>query len=347
MDLKGESLIVIQEYLCKRCNRFFRYPCLGKGRYGFDVKSEAVELYYDTRGSYRRVMNALHRRLGVRPSHVQIFRWIDALGKHCKDTIQVAKELHPHWSGFLGLDSKVIKVSGLEFYMLVAADLETQDVVHFALVEHENYDVFSTFLHQIKRELGYTPRIIVTDLDPAWFKAIHHVYPDIPIQGCVVHMERIIDRIMPKRNRTMKQEELKNLIRRFLYAPSLAEAYQSLQQIKSRRDEWTDEGSRQAINSIIAHRNVLTTHLKVSNSFRDNNITESIIDKVEMKLKMIRGFKKMNCARNSLKLTIMHYRFSPFLSSRNGNNGKSPLMLAGVNTKEMNWITYSQKEHQV
>jgi len=66
-----------------------------------------------------------------------------------------------------------------------------------------------------------------------------------------------------------------------------------------------------------------------------------------MKLKMIRGFKKMDCAGNSLKLAIMHYRFSPFLSSRNGNNHRSPLMLAGVNTTDLNWITYSQRQHQV
>ena len=320
---------------------------MGKGRYGFDVKCEAAELYYDTRGSYRRVMKALYRRIGVKPSHVQIFRWMDELGENCKDAIQVARELHPHWSRCLGLDSKALKISGLERYLLLAADLGTQDAVNFALVERENYDVFSTFLREIKRKIGYVPRIIVTDLDPAWFKAIHHVYPDIPIQGCVVHMERIIDRLMPKRSRTMKQEELKILIRRFLYASSLAEAYQSLQKIKDRRNEWTDDGSRQAINSIVAHRKVLTTHFQVPYSFRDNNITESIIDKVEMKLKMIRGFKKMNCARNSLKLAIMHYRFSPFLSSRNGNNGKSPLMLAGINTTDINWITYSQREHQV
>ena len=236
MDLKGESLVAIQEYLCKRCNRFFRYPCLGKDRYGFDVKCEAVELYYDTRGSYRRVMNALHRRIGVKPSHTQIFRWMDQLGENCKDAIQVARELHPDWSRCLGLDSKALKISGLERYLLLAADLSTQDAVNYALVEHENYDVFSTFLHQIKREIRYTPRIIVTDLDPAWFKAIHHVYPGIPIQGCVVHMERIIDRLMPKRNRTVKQEELKTLIRRFLYASSLAEAYQSLDN-RSRTDE--------------------------------------------------------------------------------------------------------------
>jgi hypothetical protein len=82
-------------------------------------------------------------------------------------------------------------------------------------------------------------------------------------------MERIIDRLMPKRNRTMKQEELKNLVRRFLYASSLVEAHQSPREIKDRRDEWTDDGSRQAINSIIAHHKVLMTYFKFPESFRD------------------------------------------------------------------------------
>lgn len=137
---------------------------LRKGRFSFDVKCEAAELYYDTRGSYRRVMKALYRRIGVKPSHVQIFRWVDELGKNFKDAIQVARELHPNWSRCLGLDSKALKISGLERYLLLAADLGTQDAVNYALVEHENYDVFSTFLHQIKREIRYAPRIIVRRL---------------------------------------------------------------------------------------------------------------------------------------------------------------------------------------
>jgi len=151
--------------------------------------------------------------MGVKPSHVQIFYWMDELGENCKGPIQIAKELHPVWSGCLGLDSKALKVSGLERYLLLAVDLGTQDAVNFEFVERENYDVFSRFLRQIRREIDYAPRIIVTDLDPSWFKAIRDIYPNVPIQGCVVHMERIIDRLMPKRNRTMKQEELKNLIR--------------------------------------------------------------------------------------------------------------------------------------
>jgi len=64
---------------------------------------------------------------------------------------------------------------------------------------------------------------------------------------------------------------------------------------------------------------------------------------MEMKLKMIRGFKKMDCPRNLLKPAIMQYGFSLFLSSRNGNSGKSPLMLAGINMSETDWTTYSRE----
>jgi len=302
-----------------------------------------VELYYDTRGSYRRVMKALYRRMGVRPNHVQIYRWVDRLGMCCKDPIQMARELHPAWGECMGVDSKVIKISGGEFYLILAVDLGSQDVINYSLERHEDFDAYSALLREIKLQIGYTPRIIVTDLDPAWFAAIHHVYPGIPIQGCVIHVERIVDRVMPKRNRTIEQEELKLLIRRFLYASSLVEAYQNLNEIMTRQDEWEDDASREAITTILTHHRILTTHFQVPGSYRDNNITESIIDKLEMKLKMIRGFKKIESARNSLRLAITHYRFSPFLSSRNGNNGKSPLRLAGVDTSQIDWITYSQK----
>ncbi|MEM2842218.1 MAG: hypothetical protein QW201_02840 [Thermoproteota archaeon] len=67
-------------------------PILGKEKYDEDVVREAVELYYDTRGSYRRVMKALRRR-DVKLSHVQISRLIDELGKRCKSTVDVAREL--------------------------------------------------------------------------------------------------------------------------------------------------------------------------------------------------------------------------------------------------------------
>lgn len=310
------------------------------GRYNPEVVSEAVELYYDTRGSYRRVMKALCRR-GVRVSHVQVYRWIDALGEKCKGTIDVARELQPYWSGFLGLDSKVVKVGGREMILLVAVDLGTQDLVHSCLVVHEDFETLSLFLRDLKRDIRYEPKIIVIDLDPAWIKAVREIFPGVSVQGCVVHVERIVDRVIPKRKRTPEQEDLKGLIRRVLYAETLKDSRRALNELLDRRGEWRDPPSMSAISTIMDHYPLLSAHFNVKGSYRDNNITESVIDKIETKLKLMRGFKKEYTAKNSLKLAIMHYRFTPFLSSKKGNNGKTPLMLAGVDTRRVDWINYS------
>ena len=96
------------------------------------------------------------------------------------------------------------------------------------------------------------------------------------------------------------------------------------------------------IKSIQENFRLIVAHFDVENPFRDNNIAESVIDKIEMKPKMIRGYKKRNSARNSLKLIVIHYRFNPFSScKKKENNGQSPLRLAGIDTSRMNWTDYS------
>lgn len=275
---------------------------------------------------------------------MQVYRWIDKLGERCKSTVDVARELHPRWSGFLGLDSKVVKVGGEERILLVAVDLGTQDLVHSSLVEHEDYEMLSTFLLDLRQEIGYRPRSVVIDLDPAWIKAVGEAFSRVPVQGCVVHTERIVDRAMPKRKRTQAQEELKALIRRVLYAKTLKDSRRAFNELKTRRGEWMDLPSMSAVSTILDNYSLLTAHFGVKGSYRDNNITESVIDKIETKLKVVRGFKKESTAAHSLRLAIMHYRFNPFLSSKMGNNGKSPPMLARVDTRCIDWVAYSQGE---
>jgi len=43
------------------------------------------------------------------------------------------------------------------------------------VVKREGYDDFSTFLSEIKLEIGYAPKIIVNDLDQRSFGAIHYI----------------------------------------------------------------------------------------------------------------------------------------------------------------------------
>lgn len=142
---------------------------------------------------------------------MQLYRIVDRLGQGCKSPVQLAKELHPRWSGMLGLDSKVVKVRGEEMFLVIAVDIVTQDAVDSWLATQENLVTLELFLREVWDEIGYSPKLAVIDLDLTWREAVENVFPYVPIQLCVVHFERIVDRIIPKLKRTPKQIELKQM----------------------------------------------------------------------------------------------------------------------------------------
>jgi transposase-like protein len=279
---------------------------------------------------------------------MQLYRIVDELGEGCKSPVQVAKELHPKWSGMLGLDTKVVKVRGEERYLLIAVDIVTQDVVDSWLAAQESLVTLELFLREVRDAIGYAPKLAVIDLDMTWRGAVESVFPYVPIQLCVVHFERIVDRTIPKLKRTPRQMELKQMVRNVLYAPSENEALWALDRLLRRRVYFRDRKSRQVINSLQENFDLLTTHFRVEGSFRSNNAAESVNDKLGMKLWLIRGYKTTRTARNSLKLMVMHYRFNPFTSCRiKEHNGKSPLDLAAIDTSALDWIRYSQKDPHI
>jgi transposase-like protein len=304
----------------------------------------AVNTYYDTRGSYRRTSRALKGRI----SYTQLYRIIDKLGEGCKTPVQVANELRPRWSGMLGLDTKVVKVRGEERYLLIAVDIETQDVVDSWLASQESLVTLELFLREVRDGIHYVPKLAVIDLDQTWRGAVENVFPYVPIQLCVVHFERIVDRIIPKMKRTPRQMELKQMVRDVLYAPNENGAKDALERLLKKRGSFRDKKSRQVINSLKENFELLTTHFRVKGSVRSNNAAESVNDKLGMKLWLIRGYKKVRTARNSLNLMVMHYRFNRFSSCRiKEHNGKSPLDLASVDTSRLDWILYSQTNPSV
>lgn len=72
----------------------------------------------------------------------------------------------------------------------------------------------SPLLRGVKDGIRYAPKVIVTDDDRAWKAAVTTVFPDVSIQLCVVHFESVADEVLPKRKRTLEQEEFKGLVRR-------------------------------------------------------------------------------------------------------------------------------------
>jgi transposase-like protein len=179
------------------------------------------------------------------------------------------------------------------------------------------------FLREVRDGIHYAPNLVVIDLDQTGREAAQSVFPYAPIQLCVVHFERIVDRTIPKLKRTTRQMELKQMVRDALYAQSENGARGALDGLLRRRGYFRDRKSRQVIGSLKENFEA-TTHFRVEGSFRSNN-AGSVNDKLAMKLRLMRGYKSVRTARNSLKLTVMHYRFNPFSSCRiKEHNGKSP-----------------------
>ena len=328
-----------------RCKKWFseRYT---KGHHKPAFVKRIVNTYFDTRGSYRRTAKSVNYRL----SHMQVFRIIEKLGSGCKDAVQVASELHPRWSGILGLDGKTVDVGGENKVLADAVDLGTQDSVDSALVASEDHPSLCAFLEEVSDRIGYRPRMLVIDDDRAWRAACETVFPGVPIQLCVVHFERVVDRILPKRKRTTEQEEFKQMVRRVLYAASEHAAEQAMEEILQARRSKRFSGRKitHITFSLVRNFKPLTAHFGIRTRFRDNNITEGVNDKLQMKLFLIRGFKKEESARNTLKLIVMHYRFNPFSSCETKeHNGKSPLNLAGVDTSRLDWVVYSQRDRRI
>jgi transposase-like protein len=174
------------------------------------------------------------------------------------------------------------------------------------------------------------------------------VFPDVPIQLCVVvHFERVVDKILPKRKRTPEREEFKQMVRKVLHAASERAAMLAMEEILEARRNKRFSGRKvtHIIVSLIRNFRLLTAHFRVGTRFRDNNLTENVNGNIGMKLYLIRGFKNEESAKNTLKLMAMHYPFSSCKIKE--NNGKSPLNLSGVDTSKRDSVTYSQRDRSV
>jgi len=262
----------------------------------------------------------------------------------------VAQELRPPWSGWLGIDGNYIKIAGEDWIWMLAVDLKSQDVVHEKLIPRELFRYLLAFLLELKRQVHYPLKGLVIDKPPGMVGAIEKVFPGIPFQACVIHIERRLNWVLPKyKSHSPVIQEFKEIARRILYASSLGMAqkeYQRLQQFKRLHPQEIsfNRGLKSALVTVERNFDWTLTHFDYPELPRDTNIIEGVINRLDDKITPIRGFQSLSTAKNSLKLLTMWYRFKSFTDSRiNAHNGKCPLQLAGVDTTKLNWKRYSQR----
>lgn len=151
-----------------------------------------VKKYIEDGASYRRISKRLREKLGVSIGRTTVCNMVHEAGRRCKTPVETAEDLMPVWKGWLVADGKSIKVAGEKRAGLIGMD-SSRDLVDQQLAPAEDKLSLKRFYEEIKNQLKYPIRGVVTDMDEAQIWAVKKVFGDIPHQYCLVHMERLID----------------------------------------------------------------------------------------------------------------------------------------------------------
>ena len=107
------------------------------------------------------------------------------------------------WGFVMGIDTSGLKIRGKNYVYLHIADVTSHDPLAYAVCENEDIATVEPILLRL-RNLGYRPRIAVTDLAPELITSIRRVFPCAIIQGCVFHALLSLDKELPTRKTVRK-----------------------------------------------------------------------------------------------------------------------------------------------
>ncbi|MDI6784539.1 MAG: transposase [bacterium] len=313
---------------------------LKRRKYSRKFIEEAIKRYIEDNTSFRNIA----RRMEV--GSATVLSWVNEVGKRCKDSLRVAAPLKPCWSGIFGIDGKPVTINGREKTVLVGVDMDTKDLVHIDLVNAEAEPELERFLVTIREVLQEPFSLSISDLGKGkvMVQLIKRLFPQIPHQACVVHFMRYIHRKLPKSKKSKyykQNHRLREQIRKILFATTLHEANQRFAELLSRQDQFSRTEQKSMLKSLRKHYGLLTAHFDYQQMPRDNNIVENVIKQLNKKLQQIESFKKNENAYNFLKLWAIFYRFKPFTDSKY-TNGLSPLEIAKIDLKGIDWLKFSQ-----
>ncbi len=284
--------------------------------------------------------------LGIKPT--KVFEFVNTLGANCKSFVEVASELQPWWSGYLLVDGKSIPVKKERYALLLTADAATHDIPCALFSKSEDYKSYKTLLTSVKEDLHYPIKGLVIDGDPGLIRTLREVFPNVPWQLCVKHLDSYHNYHFryQYQGSGVGVAEFLDISHKMLYATKLAHLDHLYRHYLEFLEEFEDKVDFQSVLETFASRfGNIWVHLEHPGLPRTTNIIEGIIRQLSRKLDDTDGFNYPETAWNSIKLLIMRYRFKKFSCSRiKGHNGHSPLSLAGVKTARINWVRFSQKQ---
>jgi len=339
-----------QRYFCGNCQKSFSQT--PKFTYAQSLISELVKQYYEAKPSYR----DLSRKYDIDKKRIN--GWVQEYSTNFKNTIEVAQELNPEWTGYLTVDGKLIRYRGRKGCMYIGVD-NCGDIVHILAGDsHENKSSWSRFFQELKLEIGYRLVVLTSDGNPDILASclIHYQY--FIYAACHYHFLKRVDRsfgyLTVIRNKEKKKQfkleiKLRHEIHHLLYQKTLSEFVVSYDGIVRGFRQRYYHGYYCSIMLELLRDNLgyLVPHYFDDNIYITSNLVETTIKQYERRLKTIEGFQSLAGFRNYLNVFTMFLRFKKYTDCRGFNkykNGQNRLQLAGVDTSKIDWFSYGFRQ---
>jgi len=263
---------------------------------------------------------------------------------------QVTKKLNPIRSGYYAFDGTWFKFFNLSIVILICFDVKTLDIISYCVAEDENYNAYKKLIAIVETENGNIlakAKGFFADGELTFLKHYKEKFAHVPLQLCVFHKYSRAGQLLPLKHARGINLEIKLRVEKVLFAPTKAEAIDSLKQLRKYASEHQENDKLQKIIGVLKRNfQLLLTHFDNPEMSPYNNVLEGFNHIIKRKLRLTKGFKKELNINRWLKLMLLDYRFHIIRSSKlPERNGKSPLELAEVKLpKHYNWITLLRKK---
>jgi transposase-like protein len=309
----------------------------------------ALEVYEALLSTYRRSARML------RVSAATLYRWTLSLSPAAAALAAYLGVVRT--SGVIGVDDKWLKVCSpsavpvhgrrpraVWHYAYFAVDVYSYDLLALELYPQHNDHALHLFLLELKAR-GVRPRVIVTDLDPAYERVLPAVFPRAVHHECIFHalqntsrqltaaygkhyaekvpeagalQQRIVHVFRPQAQKTVRA--------RFAEVMALREAYVS-----------RTPAVAPVFDSLAHHFPRLVNAIEHPLIPRTNNACELVIRRFDQHYQSMCGLDSFASARAYLRVFELVYRLTPFAADNKTRRirGKCPLELAGYDLETL------------
>jgi len=304
----------VQLYFCKSCKRRFR-----------ENARKAKELTDDLAATYmfgvQSLESLLETKRDLKLSRTTLYRRIRVQARDCPgwEDLLKAEKGQENWGSVMGIDTTGLKIRGAVYVYIHIADVMSRDPLAYAICRREDAATIEPMLQKLKN-LGYSPKVVVSDLAPEILFSVKNVFPNAILQGCVFHVSLWLNKELPTKKtikkvgkeKTVLWRKVKDVINYACISKNESTKQQYLEQLKSLP---LDEKARSVVERFLDHLKYYHTKDEFkgySTNILYNNACERHVGMIKDLKRKFRGFKSNIDATNDIiKLFWFLKRKSP------------------------------------